>query len=211
VGGLPSTEDLPLFVSPPQTSRTTDFGRLGTDDFINGSDEFDSSDIVLGPGDSHYELSAIVDGAANDDSQVDLPAIATDRPPGKPNQAGRTGSPTRLSTSAPATHSQRARNRHGLAVDVMPVLVRKGGFVHLWSRCQLVATLAFGALAMSILGFFLVRASIAGQSLTAATSALVVGLLGTLAFVLLSFTAIVLSAVLIELADSLRQLHQDVE
>jgi hypothetical protein len=87
----------------------------------------------------------------------------------------------------------------------------QGRLVELWSRLQLPVTLGFGAIALGVLGFLCLRSSIGGQSPSAATSALLVGFLGTVAFVLLSVSAIVLNGLLVELTRDLRQLKKELD
>src|SRR5262249_31942489 len=68
----------------------------------------------------------------------------------------------------------------------------EGRVVAFWSRFQLPMTIGFAAIALGVLGFLILRSSIGGQSPAAATAALILGIVGTIAFVLLSLSAIVL-------------------
>jgi hypothetical protein len=176
-------------------------------------------------------LSANFEGFDDDDSQVDMPTIASPQyqpkqieAPGagkvaQPRTAERNGGrhdePNQLETatySSPPTlgngndlnHLQAARLSDALVPKPTPFSVRHARFVDLWSRYQLFATLAFGGVASGIFGFFLLSSSIAGQTVRPAILVLVVGFLGTVAFVLLSLTAIVLNALVSELCRGLR-------
>jgi hypothetical protein len=196
------------------------------------------SDLELGPGDSQYELSANFDGFADDDSQVDMPTIASPQyqpkqiePPGagKVAQAriaerigGRHDEPNQLQTATYSStptlgngndlnHLPAARLSEALVPKPTPFAVRHARFVDLWSRYQLFATLAFGAVGIGIFGFFLLSSSIGGQAVRPAILVLVVGFLGTVAFVLLSLTAIVLSALVSELCRGLRIRENDLD
>jgi zinc-ribbon domain len=209
VEALAPTEDLPVVVPPRRQNTAREFGRFSDEDLFDGSDEFGSSEIALGPGDSQYELSAIVDGVADDESHDDLPAIEPPRLEPKQLQPMTVENVTRLETRGGTKQLRPAGDGSALASKPAPDFDRNGRFAGIWSRYQLLATLTFGAVAIAILGFLLLKSSVAGQSLPAATSALIVGLLGTIGFVLLSLTALVQSALLAELARDVRQLHKE--
>ncbi len=69
----------------------------------------------------------------------------------------------------------------------------------------------FAASSLSVLGFFLVRALVAGQTLSSSITALLIGCVGTVAFLLLSLSATVLIILLVDLARSVRLLIQQTE
>ncbi len=235
LGGEPRTEELPALAPPEDASPASDLARHSAEPLVDAFEDYDSSEIELGPGDSQYELTSGAEGFADDDSQVDLPALAPGpREPKrfqaagvangstagsvpweigigespKPNRPGRHHNATILASGSESDPPERAAFREVPGAKPVLFFTSNGRFVHIWSRYQLVTTLAFGATALCILGFFVLRSSIGGQPLTPATSTLVVGLLGTVAFVLLSLTAIVLSALLSELARDLRRLYK---
>jgi len=170
----------------------------------------------LGPGDSQYVWSFGVEGFADDDSQVELPAIGTPEHEPKQIRAASNGRASRLGSgewsvgrSEVSNHVPAPTVSNVPAAKPPSILGGNGRVVGIWSRYQLVVTLAFGALAFAILGFLLLKSSIGGHAVTPETSTLVVGLLGTAAFVLLSLTGFALNFLLIEIARDLRRLHHD--
>jgi len=177
--------------------------------------EDDSSEIESGPGDSHFEWSYNV-GAFDDDSQVDVPAFVAPEPEPKQIEAASVSLAARVGNGAVGgarseepKQIQVASVSKVLAAQPVPIMRWNGRFVDFWSRYQLVTTLGFGALASGVLGFFLLNASIAGNSLAPATSTLVVGFIGTVAFVLISLNGLALNSLLIDLARELRRLQND--
>lgn len=173
---------MPALVPARNAPAVADHSRLAADPRNDGFEDFDSSEIALRPGDSHYELSSNFQGFADDDSQVDLPAFDP------PEQE-----PTRIHVASAVDRSKAESGNWDIGI---------------WLRYQLVATLAFGGSALGVLGFYLLRSSIGGQAPTPATAALVVGFLATVAFVLLSLAVMVLHAMLGELSRELGRLHK---
>jgi hypothetical protein len=211
VEALAPTDDLPVVVPAGRKDTAREFGRFSDEDLIDGSDDYGSSEFGLGPGDSQYELSAIVEGVADEDSHDDLPAIEPPRPEPKQIQPIRVESLSRSENRGGTTQLRPAEESTALVATPTPEYSRNRRFADIWSRCQLVATLSFGAVAIVVLGLLLLKSAVGGQSLSAATSALVVGLLGTIGLVLLSLTGLVQSALLAELARDLRRLHKELD
>jgi len=188
-GELPGTEDLPAFGPNQKAAIANDRSRLATEPLIGGFDDHDYSEIELGPGDSQYELSSGGEAFPDYDSQAELPAIGS-----------RQADPIPI----PATDLRNARSS-----KPAPIVPWYGRLVEIWTRYQIVVTLGYGALGIVVLGFCLIRTSFGGQSLTPASSSLVVGFLGAIAFVLLSLSGLAQSILLIDLARRLRRLHND--
>jgi hypothetical protein len=160
------------------------------DGFNAGFEEDDLSWQVPGPGDSHYELKVTIEDIM-DESGDDWSA---------------------MSTSAPALSEE------GSAPAVDPrasqVLLRDPWYyrgIDSWSRFHGFVALGFGTLSLVGLGFLLVRALTGRPILDSSFSALVVGLIGTIAFVFLSLTTTVLSLLLVDLARNLRRLKDQAE
>jgi len=204
---------------PTQVPRAVkDRARFPAEPLFGDFDEDELSQIALGPGDSHYEWSFSVDGF-DDDSQVDVPAFVTPEPEPKQVQAAsKSSNALRVASrewagarSEEPQQIQAAKVKSALAATPVAIMGGKGQFVAVWSRYQLVTTLGFGAAAFLVLGFLLLNTSVGGHALTPATSTLVVGFLGAVAFVLLSLTALALNFVLIEVARDLRRLQNDLE
>ena len=80
-----------------------------------------------------------------------------------------------------------------------------------WGRVHLYVVMGFAASSLSVLGFLLMRALVVGQILSSSTAALLVGLVGTIAFLLLSLSATALIMLLIDLARNMRLLIQQHE
>ncbi len=205
---------------PTQGSRAVnDVARFPAHPLYRSLYEDDSSEIALGPGDSHIEWSFNV-GPFVDDSQVDVPAFIAPQPEPKqiqpPSMSSASSSASRVGSgesgvarSEEPKRIQAASGSDVLAAKPVPIIRGNGRFVDIWSRYHLFTTIGFGALAFLVLGFLLLKSCTGGQVITPATSTLVVGLLGTVAFVLLSLIGLALNFLLIELACDLRRLHND--
>ena len=115
---------------------------------------------------------------------------------------------------ASAPESQRSRpatfgaNSHNQA---MPLVSWSGRVIDFWSRYQLVTTFGFAAFACGTLSYLLWRSTTGRAGFSTATSALVVGLLGVGAFVLLSLTALVRNALLVQISRDLRRLYSQLD
>jgi hypothetical protein len=101
-----------------------------------------------------------------------------------------------------------ARLSEALAAKPIAIVAWNSRFIEIWSRCQLVATLAFGALSFGILGYLLWKSAIGGQGHAPTASALVLGFLGTAAFVFLSLTALARNVLLTQISRELRRLNE---
>jgi hypothetical protein len=161
-----------------------------SDGLFGGFDEEDLPPRPLGPGDSHYELTAI-DESAPAASGDDWPAVSS-------------------AVTAEDWGASEAQVDWGgsEALAVEPGLYK--GIVS-WGRVQFFAVMGFGALSLAALGFLLVRALTGKPLLDSSHSALVVGLIGIIAFLLLSITTGLLGVLLLDLARNLRRLRDHVD
>ena len=71
--------------------------------------------------------------------------------------------------------------------------------------------LGFAASSLAVLGFLLVTPLVAGQTLSSSITALIIGCVGTIAFLLLSLSATVLIILVIDLGRSVRVLIQQTD
>ncbi len=154
---------------------------------FQSSDDDDGAAIdslMGGPGDSHYELSAVFDDVP--DSQVEIPAFSvTDAAP-----AGAGPSPT----------FEPDRPDDDLGV---PWYYH---YIVSWGRIHFFAALGFAACSLSILGYFLIRAVVAGHVIHTSITALIVGCVGTIAFLLLSISVAALVALLVDLGKNMHHM-----
>ena len=79
-------------------------------------------------------------------------------------------------------------------------------FIDAWSRFHFFVALGFGTSSLAVLGFFLVRALTGGEIISSSITALIVGCVGTVAFLLLSVSATALIVLLVDLGRNLRRL-----
>jgi len=79
-------------------------------------------------------------------------------------------------------------------------------FIDSWNRYHFFVALGFGTSSLVILGFFLVRALVSGHIIHSSITALIVGCLGMVAFLLLSVSAAALIVLLVDLGRNLRRL-----
>ena len=142
------------------------------------------------PEDSQHEMAAVL-GGDPDDSQVELPAfVLADGPSGE---------------YATSPGLQTGSSEFLLAV---PWYFR---FIESWGRVHVFVAVGFAAASLSVLGFLLIRALVAGHTLNSSITALIVGCVGTIAFLLLSLSATVLIMLLIDLARNVRLLIQQTD
>ncbi len=127
-------------------------------------------------------------GGDPDDSQTELPAFTSDMPP-----SGETEAVRPFETPS------------GLVDVPVPWFFN---FIDSWGRLHFFVALGFAASSLSVLGYFLVRALVSGEILSSSIAALIVGCVGTIAFLLLSLSATALIFLLIDLARNVRHLMQ---
>jgi hypothetical protein len=158
--------------------------------FSGADDDMDFGSRALSAGDSHYEMSAVYDDGY-DDSDGEIPAFA----PGE--------SAENVAVLFPTFEAEGAE-----IVAPRPWYFK---FLESWGRFQLLTALGFTAASLSVLGFLLLRALAGGQILSASITALVLGCVGTIAFLLLSLSATALTVLLVDLVRNVRQLVQHAE
>jgi hypothetical protein len=139
--------------------------------------------LMRRPDDSQYELSAVFDDDASD-SQVDRSAFATE--------------------NAHSDDAHAMANLEPAGADARHAVPWYYNYIDSWGRFHFIAALGFAAASLSVLGFLLVRALVAGEVMHTSITALIVGCLGTIAFLLLSMTAAALVVLLADLGKTIR-------
>jgi hypothetical protein len=137
-----------------------------------------------------HEASAVL-GGDPDDSQVELPAFTSAADPSGEVDA--------------APPFEYASSEFALAV---PWYYK---FIESWGRVHFYVVLGFGTSSLAVLGFLLYCALVAGYTLSSSITALIIGCVGTVAFLLLSVSATVLIILMIDLARSVRVLIQQTD
>jgi len=92
------------------------------------------------------------------------------------------------------------------SADVLPAIPWYDSFIDFWSRFHFFVALGFGTSSLAVLGFFLVRALVGGQVINASITALILGCVGTVAFLMLSVSATALILLLVDLGRNVRRL-----
>jgi hypothetical protein len=149
--------------------------------------------LIRGPDDSQYELSAIFAEGTDPsrDSLDQLPAFSMD------------------SAVPDAAHS--AASLDPAEAEVRLAVPWYYRYIDAWGRFHFFTALGFAAVSLSILGFLLLRALVGGEVMHTSITALVVGCLGTIAFLLLSLSVAALAALLADLDKSVRHLNFQAE
>jgi hypothetical protein len=137
-------------------------------------------------GDSNYEVTVLLDDDL-DDSQFELPAITQTNP-------------SRSETwSVPASVAS--------ATEPFPPDPRYYDLIDSWSRICFLGALGLGALSLVVIGVVLARILLGGQAIDPSTTILILGFVGTIAFLLISFTMTALNLLLVDLARNTRRLR----
>ncbi len=154
-------------------------------------DHLDDASFSLRPqSDWEQDVSSAVLGGDPDDSQVELPAFTSASPT----------DPSGEIESAPAFESESSE----IALAV-PWYYK---FIESWGRVHFYVVLGFAASSLAVLGYLLISALVAGRALSSSITALIIGCVGTVAFLLLSLSATVLIILVIDLGRSVRVLIQ---
>ena len=152
----------------------------------------DPLDFQLPPqSDWQQATSSAVLGGDPDDSQVELPAFTSTAEPSGDDE--------------PDPAFEYASSEFALPI---PWYYR---FLESWGRVHFYVVLGFAASSLAVLGFLLVNALVAGHILSSSITALIIGCVGTIAFLLLSLSATVLIILVIDLGRSLRVLIQQTD
>jgi hypothetical protein len=154
--------------------------------FFAGFDEGDPSSYKRSPGDSHYELTVPIQPGAGD-SGDDWPAMSASDPAPEEGWSAPSAEPATVEILAPE-----------------PAYYR---LIESWGRLQFFSAMSFGALSLAGLCALLVL-TLSGRPIwDSSISALVVGLLGIIAFIFLSLATTVLSVLVLDLARNIRRLR----
>jgi hypothetical protein len=159
-------------------------GRFSSEAFFSADDDDPLADSP-GLGDSHYDMPVVFDDDLGD-SNAEVP---TYRSPGASREEGHPSG-----TFEPASS------------EVFLTSPWYDNFIDSWSRYHFFTALGFGTSSLAVLGFLLVRALVAGQIMDSSITALIVGCVGTVAFLLLSVSATALIVLLVDLGRNLRRL-----
>jgi hypothetical protein len=182
--------EMPALEHTPFAGAGTENGMFPIDDFGSRQDaEFRAHTDLSG--DSHYELAAISDDVS--DSQIDLPAFAAED----------------LDWDEP--QSSLSLNQGGAPEFVRAVPLHQIGPIEAWGRYHFYIALGFGAAALCVMGYFLCRPLVGGTTVSSSTTALIVGCVGTIAFLLLSLATTTLSLLLVDLGRNIRQLMRQAD
>jgi hypothetical protein len=155
---------------------------LSSEAYFSGDD--DSLPDELGPGDSHYDMAGFFE-ADGGNSDYELPAY-------------------RSNSGLPEEHPS---GTFEPAITAVPVASPwYDGFIDTLSRIQLWIAVGFGTSSLAVLGFLLARALAGGAIIDTSITALIVGCVGTFAFMMLSISATVLIVLVVDLGRNLRQL-----
>jgi zinc-ribbon domain len=151
-------------------------------------DENDLPATLTDLGDSNYELTVSLEGEL-DDSQFELPTIKEPHP-----------SP---SEDPPAPALVLA----GPEPEPLPPDPQYYNLIDSWSRICFWGVLGLGGLALVVIGVFLVRAFLGRPNLNSSITALILGFVGTIAFLLISCMTVALNLLLVDLARNTRRLR----
>ena len=141
---------------------------MADEGFSAGSDP-DIPEYSSSPYDSQPSAAALL-GGEPDDSQVELPAF--------------TDADDDTSGELEAAQPFEAESAEFLVA--VPWYYK---FIESWGRVHFYAVVAFTAASLLLLGFLLWRGLVVGEILSSATAALLLGVVGTIAFLLLSLSA----------------------
>ena len=149
-------------------------------------DENDLAATLTDLGDSNYELTVSLEGEL-DDSQFELPTIKESHP---------------SSSEGPAAPALVLAGPEPLPPDP-----RYYNLIDSWSRFGFWGVLGLGTLALVVIVGLLVRACLGGPDLNSSITALVLGFVGTIAFLLISLMTTALNLLLVDLARNTRRLR----
>jgi hypothetical protein len=171
-------------------SHVRDIALATLDGFTSGSEDEIPGLTDPSPYDSQYEMTAAL-GEDPDDSQTELPAFM-----GGPDESGEfvIGPPRETGSSE----------------FVLPV-PWYFNFIDSWGRVHFYIASGFAAASFAVLSYLLVRALVAGQTLSSSATALIIGCVGVIAFLLISLSATALTVLLVDLARNVRMLIQQAD
>ena len=157
---------------------------------LTGALTDDSLPRVIDPDDSQYELPVSTD-IDIDDSQVELPAFTPDQVAADEYWHSAGDDPPSVEPNFKSPWHDR--------------------FVNSWGRYHFGAAIGFGAISLAVLGYLLASELFGGQSTSASVPLLILGCVGTVAFLLLSVTVTALNRQLADLAKHVRLMRMQSE
>jgi hypothetical protein len=164
--------------------------------FSAGSDGEITALRAQTPYDSQYEMTAVL-GGDPDDSQTELPAFT---------------SGTDLSGEADLSGEiEAARPFETDSSEFLVPVPWYFKFIDSWGRLLFYVATGFATVSLAVLGFLLVRALVAGHIMSPSVTALIIGCVGTIAFLLISLSATALTVLLVDLARNVRMLIQQAD
>jgi hypothetical protein len=164
-----------------------DLALAALDGFTSGSDDDIPALTPPTPFDSQYEMTAVL-GGDPDDSQTELPAF--------------------VGTADASGEIESARPFDTPSSEYLLPVPWYFKFIDSWGRLLFYAATGFAAASLAVLGFLLVRALVAGDIMSSSVTALIIGCVGTIAFLLISLSATALTVLLVDLSRSVRLLIQ---
>jgi hypothetical protein len=171
-------------------SHVRDLALATFDGFTSGSEDEIPGVTDPSPYDSQYEMTAVL-GGDPDDSQTELPAFM-----GGPDESGEI-----VVGPLPDTPSSEF---------VLPV-PWYFNFIDSWGRLHFYVASGFAAASLAVLIYLLVRALVAGETLSSSATVLIIGCVGIIAFLLISLSATALTVLLVDLVRNVRMLIQQAD
>jgi hypothetical protein len=164
--------------------------------FYAGIDEEIAALTPQSPYDSQYEMTAVL-GGDPDDSQTELPAF--------------TGETDLSDETDLSGEIEAARPFETASSEFLTPVPWYFNFIDSWGRLLFYLATGFATASLAVLGFLLVRALVAGQIMSSSVTALIIGCVGTIAFLLISLSATALTVLLVDLARNVRMLIQQAD
>jgi hypothetical protein len=158
---------------------------------VSVADDLDPMGFTIrSPSDSQFDIPCVL-GGDPDDSQVELPAFASGEEPSGEVEAAPPFEPASSEFSLPVPWYYK--------------------YIESWGRVHFFVAVGFAASSLSVLGFLLVSALVRGHIVSSSITALIVGCVATIAFLLLSLSATVLIILVVDLARNMRLLIQQTD
>jgi hypothetical protein len=142
------------------------------------------------PSDSQYEVTAVL-GGGPDDSQIEMPAFGDD--------------------GLGSAEMEAVRSFDAGSSEIFLAVPWYFNVIASWGRRLFYVATGFGVASLGVLAFLLVKALVSGPIISASVTALLIGCVGMIAFLLISLSATALTVLLVDLARSVRMLIQQTE
>jgi hypothetical protein len=179
----------PPFGTHPSSQLADDLRRFQSGAALLASlddNDLDPPSTLTDLDDSNYELTVSLEGEL-DDSQFELPAVTVTDPPQSESRSPHAHAPAR---TEPLSEEPQYYNRIDKLIHIC-----------FWG------ILGLGAVSLVVIGVFLARALLGTQTINSTTTTLIMALVGTIAFLLISFTTTALSVLVLDLARNIRRLR----